>query len=197
MKLCLPVKVSTIGFSAMLVGLLGLVFSAYFWHISQGSITAAPLQDPLIDVNIDQTSEPQTITGKPIELLIPSLNIDLTISDGAYDPLSRTWTLSKDYAHYALMTTQPNTTSGNTLIYGHNTAEVFAALPRITQGSEAKVITDNGFIFTYIYTENTAVKPEDTEVLYYSGVPRLTLQTCSGIFNQNRQLFYFNFSSVK
>lgn len=138
----------------------------------------------------------ETISGKPTRLVIPSLKIDITVADGIYNASSQTWTLSKDKAHYALMTPEPNNQEGNTFIYGHNRREVFANLAKLKIGETATVYTDNGHQFTYKFRSAYETNPTDSSLFDYQGPPILTLQTCSGVWYQNRYLMTFDLVEV-
>ena len=134
-----------------------------------------------------------TISGNPVNLQIPSLGTDLPIIPGVYDAHTQKWTLTTDKVQYATMTPEPNTESGNTFLYGHYRKNVFANLHTIKPGAEAIVKTDNGHTFYYRLNGVKVVTPEESAaVLGYQGKPIMTIQTCTGIFFQNRQLFYFD-----
>lgn len=180
-----------------LIGLLGLIPSTYFWYQTKQITQAASTSNEPIVTQPTVVSSPSISTGKPTSLSIPSLNLNLAVADGIFNPKTGQWTLSNDKVHYALKTVQPNDKQGNTLIYGHYRPGVFATLKSIKPGSEVYVKTDNGLTFTYVYTDNRVVNPSDGSVFDYQGKPMLTLQTCTGRFMQNRQLFSFDFVSVK
>jgi len=191
-------KLLVVGVLASTLGLAGLVPSAYFWHqtrqITEAAVASSPTQTVTTPTVV---TAPKIITGKPVRLLIPSLGMDLSVADGVYDPRTGQWTLSTSQVHYALMTVQPNDKQGNTLIYGHYRPEVFAALHTIQPGATAQVVTANGYTFTYTFKNSTVVNPADTSILSYEGRPMLTLQTCTGAFMQNRQLFSFDLVGIK
>jgi len=178
------------------VGLAGVAPSTYFWYqnrqITQAAVSS---QTPSVTTPI-VVETPKVITGKPMRLLISSLGMDLSVTDGIYNAKTGQWTLSLDKVHYALMTVQPNDKQGNTLIYGHYRPEVFAYLHTIQKGALVKVKTENNHTFTYKFTGSKVVNPADTSVLNYEGKPMLTLQTCTGAFMQNRQLFSFDLIDV-
>lgn len=140
---------------------------------------------------------PSAIYGKPVRIVMPSLNIDIKVVDGEYNRASGEWTLSRDKAQFALPSVQPNNESGNTLIYGHYRTEVFAALHTIQPSAVAYITTANGYKFSYTFTTSQAFDPTDTTIFRYQGPPRLTVQTCSGNYFQHRQMFYFTFDTVK
>lgn len=142
------------------------------------------------------TAPTEVVSGKPVRIQIPSLNIDLNVAEGHYNSTNQTWTLSKDKAHYAVNTPLANNAEGNTFIYGHNRKAVFARLPHIKAGELAIVTTENGHSFTYKFRSAFETQPSDDSLFEYQGPAILTLQTCSGLWYQNRQLFTFDFVSV-
>jgi LPXTG-site transpeptidase (sortase) family protein len=125
---------------------------------------------------------------------IPSLNINLQVIPGNYNPNTGTWTLSLDKAQFAELSVQPNNESGNTFIYGHYRREVFAYLHLIKPGAQALISTNNGYTFSYSFQNTEALDPTNTSIFTYQGSPRLTLQTCSGSFFQHRQMYYFQYN---
>jgi LPXTG-site transpeptidase (sortase) family protein len=141
--------------------------------------------------------KPSTIiSGKPSRIQIPSIGVDVAIADGVYYPSSKTWSLSTNKAHYAVITAPSNNVGGNTFIYGHNRRNVFAGLPQIKNGDTVTVTTDNHHRFVYSFRSSYETSPSDTSLLDYRGKPILTLQTCSGLWYQNRQLFTFDLSEA-
>jgi len=191
-------KLLLVGSTATLIGLAGIAPSAYYQHrtaVGVKSAIAATSDQPTITTHV-MVEKPQAITGKPVRLVIPTLNLSLAVQDGIYDTKSGRWTLSNNDVHYALMTMQPNDQQGNTLIYGHYRPGVFATLHTIKSGAEIRVVADNGYTFIYTFREAKTVDPSDTSILSYEGKPMLTLQTCTGAFMQNRQLFSFDFASA-
>jgi len=132
------------------------------------------------------------ITGHPNHISIPSVSIDLPVINGYYDTKSGEWTLTDDKAQFATPTAEPNNIAGNTFIYGHALTVVFGRLTLIKPGAEVFITTENGYTFRYKFVETYATSPTDTSVLRYQGPPVLTLQTCSGSFWQNRQMYVFS-----
>lgn len=180
----------TIGSLFILAGLL-LGYDPIFHYLSQHTMKAEAFSGSSY-----QVAETPRIQGEPTRIAIPSLTIDLQIEKGYYNPNQLNWTLSKTKASYAVMTPQPNNKGGNTFIYGHDTKEVFSKLSGITQGAQAIVYTDNGYRFTYQLVRVNVVKPTMTGFLNYQGPPIMTVQTCSGLWYENRSLFTFNLVEV-
>ena len=95
------------------------------------------------------------------------------------------------------MTRKPNDKSGMTFIYAHYRKGVFYKLPKIKEGETAKVVTENGYTFTYRFRASSVVPPQDTSIFDYKGKPILILQTCTGVKFENRQLFVFDLIKVE
>ena len=186
-----PKKIMVCGLAALVSGIVLAMPLGYFW-LMQRSTRVMPAARFVVPAAAPQpSSQPDLITGKPNGIRIPSLNIDLTVADGVYDTKTATWTLSKDKVHYAVPSVQPNNKQGNTLIYGHYRKGVLASLHKIARGAELIVHTENGHTFTYSYRESQIVDPGNIDIFAYAGKPQLTLQTCTGLWMQNRQLFFF------
>lgn len=180
---------------------LYLINPVHFKNKSSPAIySRAPLPQQIVAVPT-AVSKP-IISGKPVRIVINEadngLNIDLPIDDGQYDTNSNSWTLSEQHAQFALPSVIANDTTGTTLIYGHNNKYVFGYLSAIhpNAGAYSQVFTDNGHVFTYVYSNVDSVKPDDTSVFNYKGKPMLTVQTCGGSFFEYRQLFHFNLQKV-
>jgi LPXTG-site transpeptidase (sortase) family protein len=161
---------------------------------------AAAMSPVAVTVSAEQSVpvlRKEAIQGIPRSIAIPSLGIDISVEDGFYDQKTGQWTLSEEAAFYATPTLPVNSEGGNTLIYGHNSNKIFGKLLDIQPGSEVIVTTDNDYVFTYVYQSTEAVSPTDISPLVYEGAPRLTLQTCSGIWNQTRQMVYFELKDYR
>lgn len=184
----LAIALITIGIGLYLTGIW--LRSSSSAAQSQPAFTAQNSQPP-------RFSDPQTISGNPVHIDIDSLNIHNPVIKGVFDIHTGNWTLTTDKVQFAVTSYPPNNVEGMTYMYGHNRGEVFSRLPRIQPGATATVTTDNGKQFVYRYRESKVVKPKDVEVLNYTGSPILVLQTCTGFYYQNRQLFYFDFIEVR
>ena len=139
----------------------------------------------------------RTTHGKPVSITVPSVGVATAVQDGYYDASSGHWSLSEEAAFFATLSDEANNKEGSTFIYGHNSDKIFGKLRNINNGAEAIVRTDNGYEFIYSLTGVEHVKPTDAGKLTYDGSPRLVLQTCSGFWNETRQLSYFRLVSVK
>lgn len=176
--------------------------SIYYWiaflYLFVGGLILFPyIQKTFINQNFPVAANIESgqlhIKGIPYRITIPHLQIDLSVKNGDY--FEESWTTSKDEALFATKSSLPNNIEGNTIIYGHNTNNVFRSTDRLINGDRVLLYTDNG-IFEYEFTKWELVKPTDTSVFNYKGAPKLTLITCSGLTNSNRRLMYFKFNGV-
>lgn len=173
----------------------GLIEVGLVWYRQSSSVKAEPLSQVLNTGQKVENKEPE-ISGTPVHISIPSLQIDLQVIPGYYYPKTNSWTLSNDKAQYGTMTAKSNNKSDATFIYAHAKDNVFGKLPKVVSGGEAIVTTDNGHRFIYKFRQSTITRPDDTTIFSYSGKPVLILQTCTGVWYQDRQLFVFDFSKV-
>jgi sortase (surface protein transpeptidase) len=179
-------------FLAVILIIAGLAIVVPLNYYAMQSRAALAHDTPTIPVKPIQF-KPTVITGLPVAIAIPSLKMNLQVIPGIYNPRTGQWTLTDSMAQFATPSVQPNNEAGNTLIYGHYRPEVFAYLHHIVAGAQAVITTDNGYQFTYTFQNSVAFNPSDTSIFTYQGAPRLTIQTCSGAFMQNRQMYYFQY----
>lgn len=146
--------------------------------------------------SVQSASNVTTVKGVPVSISIPRLTMSFEVIPGTQDQKGN-WTLTWDRVQYATISPEPNNREGNTLIYGHATRKLFIPLYQLKSGDTASVTTDNGYVFHYKYEGTYAVSPHDYSVFEYKGAPILTLQTCSGTFFQNRQMYQFSFTGYE
>lgn len=164
--------------------------------------TNSPLTNPSIQANnlntpsTSNVEKAQLYIGKPVTIYIPKLNHSVEVADGTYNIQDQTWSLGYSTAHYALITPQINTLTGNTFIYGHNTSRIFGDLTNLNEGEEVQITTDKGDMFSYKLVDFHEVLPSNTEALKSSLEPKLTIQTCTGNWDEKRGMFTFELVKV-
>ena len=175
---------------------LALFFAVQAFDISlfQGSVSPSVQAHSRVPVSTEPKIK--VVTAKPTRVVVARIGIDLPIIDGNYDPKKKTWTLSDNRPHFAIPSTVLNDLEGNTLIYGHNYDWIFGDLKKLAPGDVMQLYGDNGKVFTYVYESTQKLKPEDSTVFRFDGKPSATLQTCSGRWNEQRQMFNFTFQKV-
>lgn len=135
-------------------------------------------------------------SGQPIRILIPTVGINIPIQPGVFDSISKQWVVSQNSAHFATVTATPNNTSGNTLIYAHNTSFLFGPTTGLKINDSAYIQTDNNLVFEYQFVDSDLVLPTDVAVLKTQKEIGLNLLTCAGTWDSQRRLMHFKFVRV-
>lgn len=139
----------------------------------------------------------ELISGTPVRIVLPRFGIDLKIVTGNYVVSKGTWTVSDNYANYAIETTSLNNNAGKTLIYGHANSKIFSKTIDLVPGDVVYVYSGNNHVFKYEYKSKTVVEPTNVEILNeLNGRPGLVIMSCDGVFYQNRRLMYFDLVSA-
>lgn len=175
---------------------LVVIGGGLFWLRDSNALSHAEPASPPVAATVWTASKPDIISGNPVSISLPSLDLNLPVINGTYNKTTQSWTLTNDKVQYATITPPPNNASGNTFLYGHYRKGVFATLHTIKPGDHIVITTDNGHVFTYAFTSSRETDPADDSVFAASSTPMLTIQTCSGLFFQNRQLFSFSLVGV-
>lgn len=176
--------------------LIGMVLGGNSLINSWWKERGMPVQAQILTNNKPVQNSVPLISDTPINISIPNVNINLEVVPGYYDSTNNSWTLSLNNAQWAEITARPNNKSGATFIYAHNRESVFLNLTKVKPGDEAIITTKKGYIFRYTFVNSTVTTPSDTSLFNYRGKPILVLQTCTGLWYQKRQLFYFDFINV-
>ena len=134
--------------------------------------------------------------GKPVRLNIPGIGIDIGVIDGSYSTENNTWNVSDTFAQYATISRLPNAEQGSTVIYGHNTKNIFGKINKMTPGDTLYLYTDTNYLVEYQYTSNKVVTPTDVSLFKYEGEPRLNLITCTGLLNEKRLILDFKVGKI-
>lgn len=130
---------------------------------------------------------PQAVTastlGKPIQLEIPSLNIDLSVEEAVIK--DGVWQISpKNVSHLA--TSAVPGQGGNIVVYGHNKASILGRLRSIKEGEKIYLKNQTGEIFPYVVEKTVIVNPDDIQYVEKKNEEVLTLYTCTGLFDSQR-----------
>jgi LPXTG-site transpeptidase (sortase) family protein len=165
------------------------------WQRQHSTAKPEPISKLLENSAANDKGNP-LVSGSPVHINISSVGIDLNVIPGYYYPQTKSWTLTSTNAQYGTITAKANNKSGATFIYGHALMNVFGKLPKVQPGDTAVIKTDSGHTFIYKFQKSSVVTPDNTSLFSYKGQPVLILQTCTGAWYQNRQLFVFSFSEV-
>ncbi len=135
--------------------------------------------------------EKRRADSDPVSISIPRIKLNKEVKLGIYNFGQDTWNITSNYPHFAVLSARPNETSGNTIIYAHNTKNLFGDIDHLKSQDRVMIRTKNGKVFVYAYESKEDVKPSDMSVFSRYEKPYLTLITCTGRNNELRRLFYF------
>lgn len=181
----------TVGILFVLAG--SLLGSQYIIQFAKSASAQGPSVQPVTQT-AQLASQPALVrTALPVSMSVPAVGVLVDVEPGTYNRVDQTWSLSDTKASFATVTSVPNAQSGNTFIYGHNRANIFAKLNNAKSGDKAYVTAADGVVFVYSLTSTRDAQPTDVSLFEYDGTPILTLQTCSGFWDQYRRLFTFTY----
>lgn len=121
--------------------------------------------------------------ANPVQLYIPKLAKVLYISDG--EVVDNRWTISATGVSYLTSSALPGD-GGNSVLYGHNRADILGGLPALRKGDVIYVAMSDGQSIKYTVFETREIKPTQVEILKGTEDARLTIYTCSGFLDQAR-----------
>ncbi|HSX10009.1 MAG TPA: sortase [Candidatus Saccharimonadales bacterium] len=119
----------------------------------------------------------------PSKISIPSLGINLPIYKATI--VNNIWQTT-DYGASYLATSPLPGNKGNSIIYGHNWTSLFGPLQNAKVGQEVIVTYPNGTKKTFVIEYTSVVSPDQSTILAPSNDQRLTLYTCTGLFDSQR-----------
>jgi LPXTG-site transpeptidase (sortase) family protein len=123
------------------------------------------------------------INNLPVKLTIPDLHLDLQVIPAKTE--GKNWETTKEGVSYLTSSPVPGE-EGNSVIYAHNWAGLFADLPKIKPGNvvEVEYADKSKKQFSIAYT--LEVSPGDLSILQSLNDKRLTLYTCTGFLDSKR-----------
>lgn len=118
---------------------------------------------------------------------------DISITDSVYDEGSKQLLVPKNSVAWLTASPKINQT-GATLLYGHNSKDIFANLVKMPTNEVVILTGEDGRTYRYKKIKSEEVKPSDTDILYNleNRKEDLITLTCSlDYFNSKRILSYF------
>jgi LPXTG-site transpeptidase (sortase) family protein len=156
------------------VGITIFVFGAYNYYKERIlSFSKVPPQASQAVQSIDA----------PVEIIIPSVNIDLKVDPGTIK--DGVWQISQKNATFLDTSAAPGG-GGNVVIYGHNKKEIFGNLPFIGVGKKIMIKTKSGKIYNYLVEKKYIVSPDRVDLVSPMPTEQLTIYTCYGLFDSQR-----------
>jgi LPXTG-site transpeptidase (sortase) family protein len=118
----------------------------------------------------------------PTKIQIPTIGVELPIIPSLF--VDNSYQTTKDGVSYLTTSPIPGT-PGNSVMYGHNWPNLLGDLHRVKPGDHIIVTQgEKQTTFTVIFT--SVVHPNETHIQQNSPDTRLTLYTCTGLFDTKR-----------
>jgi len=119
----------------------------------------------------------------PNRITIPALGINLPIFKATI--VNNVWQTTDLGASYLTSSPLPGK-KGNSIIYAHNWVSLFGPLQRAKVGQKVNIIYPNGKKKTFVMAYTAIVTPDQSSILAPSKDKRITLYTCTGLFDSHR-----------
>lgn len=120
---------------------------------------------------------------QPTRILIPSLKIDLSLSETVIE--NGVWEIYVNGASHLTTSAKPGD-KGNIIIYAHNTNDRFGKITQLKNGDIISLVSLDGKKHTYKVIKTVTVNPDQIELLLPTKSETLTLYTCTGFFDSKR-----------
>lgn len=155
------------------VGLL--LLSVFFaWRVSQLlrlSFYKADFQTP-VEVGIEVT-----------KIKIPKVNLDLPVTSTSIK--NGIWEVPQAAVGHLDQSAKINS-QGNIVLYAHNTNNLFGPIRWLKVGDEIVLSGADGQDYKYQVSETITVKPNRVDYVLPTNSEKLTLFTCTGLFDLER-----------
>lgn len=167
----------------ILSGLLSYLLAGYYiWlrndpnrlSFQQYTYAASPSKAPVVKV----AKQPL-----PVRIIIKELAIDLPIIPA--EIIDDVWQTTTDGVSYLTSSPIPGM-EGNSIIYGHNWTSLFGNLVDAVPGENVQIVYSDGSTKDFIIEYTSEVSPDTTSILAPAPDKRITLYTCSGLFDSKR-----------
>ncbi len=119
----------------------------------------------------------------PTNIAIPSLGINLPIYKSTI--VNNVWQTNDLGASYLTSSPTPGA-KGNSVIYAHNWTSLFGPLQNAKVGQKIVVTYPDHTKKTFIIAYTSIVSPDQSSILAPSKDKRITLYTCTGLFDSKR-----------
>jgi LPXTG-site transpeptidase (sortase) family protein len=130
-----------------------------------------------------QPATPSMNGMAPSHISIPKLGISLPIYKSTI--VNNVWQTTDLGASYLISSPLPGS-KGNSIMYAHNWVSLFGPLQSAKVGQEVIVTYPNGKKKTFVIEYTSVVSPDESSILAPSKDNRLTLYTCTGLFDSHR-----------
>ncbi len=119
----------------------------------------------------------------PIRIAIKRVNIDLAIFPAKIR--NQNWDLTTQGASWLDISPIPGEL-GNSILYGHNWTNLMGNLIFVKPGEEIEIDYKDGTKKIFVVDKTAIVSPNNVSVLRQTNDKRITIYTCTGLFDEKR-----------
>ena len=119
----------------------------------------------------------------PTRISIKDVGIDLPITQAKIN--NNTWETTENGVSYLVSSPLPGE-EGNSVLYGHNWANLLGPLVKIRTGQEIIVQFSDQSKKKFVVEYTSVVSPNESSILAPSKDKRITLYTCTGFLDSKR-----------
>ena len=119
----------------------------------------------------------------PVNITISRVGINLPIYTAKV--VNNVWQTTDLGASYLTSSPLPGET-GNSIIYGHNWTSLFGKLVNVKIGDKVVINYPDHTHKTFVIAYTSVVSPDESSILAPSKDKRITLYTCTGLFDSKR-----------
>jgi len=134
------------------------------------------------NIKIERAEE--NIDKKPVLLRIKDLGIELPIYEAEIKDNNK-WPTTTEGISYLVSSPIPGEI-GNSILYGHNWANLLGNLTKAKPGQIVEIIFSDWSRKIFTIANTQVVSPSQTEILKNSDDTKLTLYTCTGFLDSKR-----------
>ncbi|SRR5258708_5652435 len=162
----------------LIFGLWCLVLSSMFF-LERYQPSAKQNTVSLADTNTFSVNP----NAKPARMIIKSINVDLPIVPSQMKNWN--WEMTDRGVSYLVSSPIPSQT-GNSILYGHNFPALLGGLPRVKPGEKITIVFSDKSYKTFTIGYTAVVSPDQIHILDASKDKRITIYTCTGLFDEKR-----------
>lgn len=161
----------------IIFGILCCAFGAYgLWLHNDPNRLAFNQYQPAKVAATKDKKVPQRVVIEDLQINLPVMPAKIT---------NNTWETTDNGASYLASSPLPGQ-KGNSIIYAHNWASLFGNLVSAKPGQKVDVIYSDGSRKKFFIEYTSTVSPEEASILAPSKDKRITLYTCTGLFDSKR-----------
>lgn len=138
---------------------------------------------------VDYVASSSENLSEPVGIAIESLNLKLPVvpagKQGDIEDATSSWETTSEGVSYLTLSPKPGSL-GNSIMYGHNWGSILGNLYRVRPGQKIEIFYSDGTARRFEISGISEVSPDDKTILENSTDARITLYTCSGIFDEKR-----------